>query len=1404
MIAAGVAPLTSTLNRSYRVILWCRKGVISYSKLALLVANGLTVLLESKWPYIREIPEINHVTLPNLLGEEEEIKLGFVLHRESDIIFNQEDSEIRKTEITQLIGYKVAHEWFFHIIDPSKWDPWLSKGLATFFGIYIADEKFPKYQVEDFFVVQMQHDVLHWNTKNTWPLKSRFNSSFEIPRFIKASIMFRTLHHIFMKEIFQTGIQEYILAHYTGSDDFWNIAQSSLDKSSVEIKYNVKDRIANWGQLKYYPVINVKRNYNNNSLNISVENFDTDIWIYMNITTQTHYNLRKYLPAVWLTPHISYHILNIDFINKNDWVLVNLQQIGCYRVNYDDENWNRLSKYLNSTYFKKIDVLDRAKIIDDTFHFLMTGRLNFTVFLDISYYLWRDRDYIAWYPMFKNLEYVLGFFAFPESAPIKRMIMQPLIKILSKIRYPNFERSKINQGKGFLTYLREETARWLCIIDYTDCLMKAYYKLKSYLSKRDTFLSNTIWTGWKEWTFCNGLKTANNNTWMKVYYMYKEEFNNDVLKFLACSQNNYIIRSYIRMMRSNFISKIATVLDLINTFTSIVARHAKNDTIFDFIIKDLWLIKPKWLAATHYYKFATRRLFPLLKDTTYASYTISIRHPKNYKALSNMPVQKVNLDKNNTQWTQFKTTPVMPVHFIALIVGHLVFTSETNQSTKLWCRKEMLPHVKFAYTVAKNITQFLEKKLPYIRKTPETNQIAIPKLLDAEDIMLGVVLYKEADIIFNEETDTEGRKIEITRQIGYKMVHEWFYNKINLSEWHPWLHKGFATFFGIYATDKSFPHLRMQDFFVVQMQYEVLHWFTKDTWPDYLQLDISIAIPRYIKASIMFRTFQNALTEEVFRNGIETYLRHQYENSSFWDVMQHILDTTSLEMKYNLKDRITNWTQLNHYPVVNVNINYDVNSLNLLVENFNSTIEIPVSITTQTHSDLKKIFPVEWIAQGILYQLPTRFIDMNDWVLVNLQQRACSKNSTIILQYIELMTLSTALEKVITNFDHINSFCSIVARHANNIEVLDIILHNLEKIKPKWLAATHYHTFATRRLFPLLKFIVRHASYNISIKHHKNYTALSNMPVEEYEEMNIDTNNMMWTHFQNTPKMPANMITAGLVQLALKQNPIVNFWYRTGIVSSLQFAHIAATSITLFLETKWPYIWRIEQRNNIVIPKLLSEDEEEIKLGLILYKEADIIFNEETDSEIRKIEISRIIAYKTVQERLYNVFIYNSSTWEPWLSKGFAMFFGIYAIDKVFPHSQLQDFCVVQTQHDFLHWSTKGIWPFTIKSEFNSYFEIPRYIKGCYRVNYDAENWNRLSIYLNSNFFENIHVLDRAKIIDDSFHFVMTGRLNFTVFLRISHYLSQDTNYTAWYPMFKHLEYVSGFFAFPEHVYLKV
>jgi len=105
-----------------------------------------------------------------------------------------------------------------------------------------------------------------------------------------------------------------------------------------------------------------------------------------------------------------------------------------------------------------------------------------------------------------------------------------------------------------------------------------------------------------------------------------------------------------------------------------------------------------------------------------------------------MPVQKVNVDENNMQWTRFKITPLMPVYLLAM--GLVRLTSTSDGKTKLLCRSNMIRRVQFAYTVATGTVRFLEKELPYIRKTPEINHIAIPELFEAEEIMLGFVLHR--------------------------------------------------------------------------------------------------------------------------------------------------------------------------------------------------------------------------------------------------------------------------------------------------------------------------------------------------------------------------------------------------------------------------------------------------------------------------------------------------------------------------------------------------------------------------------------------------------------------------------------------------------------------------------------
>jgi len=50
----------------------------------------------------------------------------------------------------------------------------------------------------------------------------------------------------------------------------------------------------------------------------------------------------------------------------------------------------------------------------------------------------------------------------------------------------------------------------------------------------------------------------------------------------------------------------------------------------------------------------------------------------------------------------------------------------------------------------------------------------------------------------------------------------------------------------------------------------------------------------------------------------------------------------------------------------------------------------------------------------------------------------------------------------------------------------------------------------------------------------------------------------------------------------------------------------------------------------------------------------------------------------------------------------------------------------------------------------------------------------------------------------------MNGQLPLSIFLNLTQYLKQETNYVAWYPMFKGLEYMSGFFLFQESAHIKV
>lgn len=58
---------------------------------------------------------------------------------------------------------------------------------------------------------------------------------------------------------------------------------------------------------------------------------------------------------------------------KDQWVIFNVQQIGYYRVNYDQHNWNLLIQQMLTDH-QRIHINNRVQMIDDVMNLASTGR----------------------------------------------------------------------------------------------------------------------------------------------------------------------------------------------------------------------------------------------------------------------------------------------------------------------------------------------------------------------------------------------------------------------------------------------------------------------------------------------------------------------------------------------------------------------------------------------------------------------------------------------------------------------------------------------------------------------------------------------------------------------------------------------------------------------------------------------------------------------------------------------------------------------------------------------------------------------------------------------------------------------------------------------------------------------
>lgn len=272
-------------------------------------------------------------------------------------------------------------------------DLWLNEGFATYvasLGVHHLHPEWNSFQEEslDNTVSVFEFDAL----KSSHPVSvqignpNQISSIFDRISYDKGSTIIRMMHLFLGHEVFFGGISNYLNKYrYKNAeqDNLWEALTEEAHRNEVLEKHqSVKEIMDTWTLQTGYPMINITRNYDNNSAVVTQYRFladpsqpkklsDTDKpcwWVPLSYTTEEELDFNTTEPKTWLEcDKANKPIIKelIDLPERDEWVIFNIQLAGLYKIRYDEHNWNLLIKQLTGPEYEKISTLNRASLIND-------------------------------------------------------------------------------------------------------------------------------------------------------------------------------------------------------------------------------------------------------------------------------------------------------------------------------------------------------------------------------------------------------------------------------------------------------------------------------------------------------------------------------------------------------------------------------------------------------------------------------------------------------------------------------------------------------------------------------------------------------------------------------------------------------------------------------------------------------------------------------------------------------------------------------------------------------------------------------------------------------------------------------------------------------------------------------
>ena len=160
-------------------------------------------------------------------------------------------------------------------------------------------------------------------------------------------------------------------------------------------------------------------------------------WVPLSFTTPSQ-GFDQTFPSAWLSPATANTSTEVDLcstgdLTSEDPVILNVQQTGFYRVNYDQGGWDLIQLTLMTDH-TAVHKVNRAQLVEDALSLARASLLDYPTALRLTDYLGDEQDYVPWAATISSLRYLENMISSqPGFGQLRAFLLRTLQPVLVRL-----------------------------------------------------------------------------------------------------------------------------------------------------------------------------------------------------------------------------------------------------------------------------------------------------------------------------------------------------------------------------------------------------------------------------------------------------------------------------------------------------------------------------------------------------------------------------------------------------------------------------------------------------------------------------------------------------------------------------------------------------------------------------------------------------------------------------------------------------------------------------------------------------------------------------------------------------------------------------------------------------------